>query len=92
MTTGRQTPRSEGREAADASASWKAKAERGSAWLIHLIAWLARAVGRPVCRALLYPIACYFVVADGTARRASREFLGRAYGRPAGWADVFAHI
>ena len=55
--------------------SWKAKAERGSAWLIHLIAWLARAAGRPCCRALLYPIVLYFVLTDATARRASREFF-----------------
>jgi predicted LPLAT superfamily acyltransferase len=72
--------------------SWKAKAERGSAWLIHLIAWLARAAGRPCCRALLYPIVLYFVVSDGTARHASREFLGAAYGRPARIADVFGHL
>jgi predicted LPLAT superfamily acyltransferase len=72
--------------------SWKAKAERGSAWLIHLIAWLARAIGRPCCRALLYPIVFYFVVTDGTARRASREFLSAARNRPARWVDVFEHI
>ncbi len=72
--------------------SWKAKAERGSAWLIHFIAWLARAIGRPSCRALLYPIVFYFVVTDATARRASREFLSAAHGRPARWIDVFRHI
>lgn len=71
---------------------WKSKAERGSAWLMHLIVWLARSVGRPFCRALLYPIVFYFVVADGTARRASREFLGVALGRRARWGDVFAHL
>jgi predicted LPLAT superfamily acyltransferase len=71
---------------------WHAKAERGSASLIHLIAWLARSVGRPFCRALLYPIVLYFVVTDGVARRASREFLGVAQGRRARWADVFAHL
>ena len=57
--------------------SWKAKAERAASPLIHLIAWLARAAGRPLCRALLYPIVLYFVVTDRTARRASREFLER---------------
>jgi predicted LPLAT superfamily acyltransferase len=72
--------------------TWKAKAERGSAGLIHLIAWLARIAGRPLCRALLCPIAFYFVVTDRTARRASREFLSRALGRPAGVRDVFAHL
>lgn len=72
--------------------SWKAKGERGSAWLIHLIAWLARAIGRPCCRALLYPIVLYFVVTDATARRASREFLSAAYGRPGRWIDAFRHL
>jgi len=71
---------------------WKAKAERGSAWLIRLIGWLARTVGRPFCRALLYPIVLYFVVTDAVARRGSAEFLSAAYGRRARWTDVFAHI
>ena len=49
---------------------WTEKAERGSAWLIRLIVWLARTCGRPLCRALLYPIVLYFVLTDphGTAR------------------------
>jgi predicted LPLAT superfamily acyltransferase len=72
--------------------SWKAKAERGSAWLIHLIAFLARAIGRRCCRVLLYPIVFYFVVTDATARRASREFLGAVHGRRGRWLDVFRHI
>jgi predicted LPLAT superfamily acyltransferase len=72
--------------------SWKAKAERGSAWLIRLIAWLARTIGRPCCRVLLYPIVLYFVLTDATARRASQEFLGAAYGRRGRWIDVFRHL
>ncbi|MEO5882797.1 MAG: acyl-CoA synthetase, partial [Caldimonas sp.] len=87
-----ETPRLGDEEPGAAGTGWKAKAERGSAALIHLIAWLARAVGRPACRLLLYPIVLYFFVTDGTARRASREFLTRAEARPARWSDVFAHI
>lgn len=71
---------------------WTDKPERGSAWLIRLIAWLARTAGRPLCRGLLYPIVFYFMVTDGTARRASAEFLQAVRGRPAGWKEVFAHI
>lgn len=71
---------------------WKDKAERGSAWMIRLGVWLARHAGRTTCRALLYPIVAYFVLTDGVARRASREFLAAARGRRAGWAAVFAHI
>jgi hypothetical protein len=72
--------------------AWTAKAERGSAWLIRLIVWIARTGGRPVCRLLLYPITLYFVLTDRTARQASAEFLQAAGGRPARWRDVFRHI
>jgi predicted LPLAT superfamily acyltransferase len=72
--------------------AWTGKAERGSAWLIRLIAWLARIAGRPACRLLLYPIVLYFVVTDLPARRGSVEFLTAALGRRARLTDVFAHI
>ncbi|MEJ6022744.1 LpxL/LpxP family acyltransferase [Ramlibacter sp. PS4R-6] len=71
---------------------WSDKAERGSVWLMRLIVWLARAGGRPLCRALLFPIVAYFVVTDATARRASSDFLSAVYGRPARLRDVFRHI
>jgi len=73
-------------------AHWTDKAERGSTALIALIVWLARRAGRPLCRALLYPIVGYFMLTDHTARAASREFLTAVHGRPARWPDVFAHI
>src|SRR4051812_42950619 len=76
----------------DCMKQWTAKAERGSACLIQLIAWLARVVGRPLCRALLYPIVLYFVITDATARRGSAEFLTAVRGQPARLRDVFAHI
>lgn len=71
---------------------WTDKAEGGSAWLIRLIAWIARTGGRPLCRALLYPIVLYFVLADRTVRRASAEFLQAVRGRPARWREIFAHV
>jgi predicted LPLAT superfamily acyltransferase len=71
---------------------WTDKAERGSAWLIAVIVWLARTSGRPLCRGLLYPIVLYFLVSDRTARRASAEFLQAVRNRPARWHEVFAHI
>lgn len=71
---------------------WTEKAERGSAWLIALIAWLARNAGRPLCRGLLYPIVLYFVLTDRTARRASIEFLLAARGNPPSYREVFAHV
>jgi predicted LPLAT superfamily acyltransferase len=71
---------------------WKDKAERGSDWLIRLIVWLARRFGRSFCRALLYPVVLYFMIADRTARQSSAEFLQRVHSRPARWRQVFAHF
>jgi predicted LPLAT superfamily acyltransferase len=65
--------------------------ERGSQLLIRLIAWLALRLGRPLARLLLYPICGYFVLFGGEARRASREYLTRLFGRPARNREVFAH-
>ena len=72
--------------------AWTQKAERGSAFLIRLIVWLARTAGRPVCRALLYPIVFYFMLTDGVARRASAQFLQAVHQRPAAWRESFAHV
>ena len=72
--------------------TWSAKAERGSASLIKLLAWLAHKAGRPSCRMLLYPIVLYFMLTDRLARNASAEFLQLAQGRTARTSEVFAHI
>jgi predicted LPLAT superfamily acyltransferase len=54
--------------------------------------FLSLRVGRPVGRALLYPIALYFIVFASSARRASAQFLTIALGRPPTWRDVFRHF
>ena len=71
---------------------WTHKRERGSAWLIHVVVWLARRIGRSLCRALLYPIVLYFFFTDSVARRSSAEFLQAVHGRTVRWYEVFAHI
>ena len=71
---------------------WTDKGERGSAWLIHVVVWLARSTGRTACRLLLYPIVMYFLLTDRTARTSSADFLQTVRGRKAGWRNVFAHI
>jgi predicted LPLAT superfamily acyltransferase len=71
---------------------WTDKAEGGSAWLIRALVWLARSGGRPLCRALLFPIVLYFALAHRTARRASAEFLQAVQGRPAHWRQIFSHL
>ena len=71
---------------------WTDKGERGSAWLIHVVVWLARSAGRTACRLLLYPIVLYFLLTDRTARTSSADFLQTVYGRKTGWRDEFAHL
>lgn len=73
------------------SATWTQQPERGSAILLRLAVWLVLALGRPVGRALLYPISAYFFLFSGHARRASCRYLERALGRAPSWAESFRH-
>jgi len=73
------------------SRQWMGQAERGSMFLIRLIARITLRLGRPAGRLLLYPITLYFVLFSGKARRASRDFLCRALNRPVGMRDIFHH-
>lgn len=70
---------------------WLRQSERGSPWLIRLIVWITRHIGRPAGRLLLYPISGYFLLFSGPARRASRRFLGRVLGRPPRPGELFHH-
>lgn len=72
-------------------ASWQEQPERGSRLLMRFIAWLSLSVGRPVGRALLYPICAYFFVFSKTARESSREYLSTLLGRRATLWQVFRH-
>ncbi len=73
------------------SGHWAKQRERGTVFTLKLISRIALAFGRRFSRALLYPICLYFVLTGHASRRASRQYLGRALGRPAGWRDVFRH-
>ena len=74
------------------SGPWRDRRERGSNGAIRLIIWLAIHVGRGLCRVLLVPICAYFFVTAPQSRRASQDFLGRAFGRAATWRDTFTHL
>ena len=41
--------------------AWKAQQERGNRRMIRLMAWVALSWGRPVARALLFPICLYYL-------------------------------
>lgn len=56
---------------------WTEQPEAGSTRLMQLMARIALGAGRPLARALLWPIAAYFWLAMPRARRASRDYLQR---------------
>lgn len=67
------------------SRHWATQRERGSVFAMKLITWIAFTFGRGVSRALLYPVCLYFVLFARAGVRASRQYLGRVFGRPATW-------
>jgi predicted LPLAT superfamily acyltransferase len=77
---------------AGAKTDWATEPERSHMWALTLIRWIATGAGRTLTRLLLHPIALYFVLANGKARRASKDYLARALKRPATLADVYRHV
>jgi predicted LPLAT superfamily acyltransferase len=73
------------------STAWQQHRERGSVFSLKLISWLALTLGRPAGRLLLYPICVYFIIFSRGGRRASYQYLGQVFGRPATLAEVFRH-
>lgn len=80
------------REQPRAPRHWSRQQERGSLILLRLMIWIAFHLGWPIARAMLVGIAGYFFATSARSRAASREFLLRARGQPAGAWDVFRHI
>jgi predicted LPLAT superfamily acyltransferase len=58
-------------------ATWASTAERGSIGALRAMAWFYRRLGRSLSVTLLTPIAAYFLLRDGTSRRASLQYLRR---------------
>ncbi|MEO7854573.1 MAG: acyl-CoA synthetase [Rubrivivax sp.] len=71
---------------------WSTTRERSSQWVLRLMAWIATTLGRRVARAVLHPIALYFVLFAPGPRQQSARYLQRALGRPARLADVYRHV
>lgn len=73
-------------------AAWLTQRERGAIAGIRVMFWMATALGRGVVRQFVRLIAFWYFAFDRRARAASREFLSRAYGRPATVREVYGHI
>jgi predicted LPLAT superfamily acyltransferase len=74
------------------AAEWVRHRERGSLWLLKIMAFLSLRLGRGLSRIILYGIAAYFFLFGPTARRHSRRYLRRALGREATARDRFVQI
>jgi predicted LPLAT superfamily acyltransferase len=63
----------------DAPPHWSSLAERGAYWGLCILAGFYRVTGRYGCMVAVFPIALYFNLTGAEQRRASREFLRRAF-------------
>ncbi len=72
--------------------SWASQPERGGAGATRAALWLALRGGRVAAPALVWLGTGWFLMVSGVARRASRDYLRRALGRPVGLAEVARHF
>lgn len=72
--------------------SWERARERSAPWLIGLLVWIARSLGRRAALAVLWPVTLYFFATAATARRASRELLRAALPQPPRGYASFRHF
>jgi predicted LPLAT superfamily acyltransferase len=75
-----------------AAAGWAGERERSNRWVLRLMRWIAIGAGRNAARALLHPIALYYLMANAKARRASQQYFARVLDRPVRLADTYRHI
>jgi predicted LPLAT superfamily acyltransferase len=71
---------------------WKSLPERGNAFGLSLVAWIATHLGRNVAWAILWPIVLFFLATGRSARNASRDYLRRVLGRRPRPAEVLRHF
>ena len=74
------------------AAEWVRRRERGSIWLLRLMALLSLRLGRRAGRLVLYFIAAYFFLFAPQARRASLAYLRRVLGRRPTAQDRFRQL
>jgi predicted LPLAT superfamily acyltransferase len=73
-------------------AAWLQRRERSNMPMLRLMSWISLQLGRRVARSVLHLVALYFMLFSPASRRASRDYLSRVLGRPAGWRDLYRHF
>ena len=71
---------------------WAKLGERGAYWGLRFCAAAYRIAGPRLCRLVMAPIVLYFLLTGTEQRRASRDFLTRALGRPPTFAEIYRHF
>ncbi|GGC66029.1 acyltransferase [Siccirubricoccus deserti] len=69
--------------------AWRQMPERGNTFWLRFMIGVGRGLGWHAGHALLYPITAYFLAFSPRQRQAARQYLGRALGRPARFADLW---
>ena len=82
---------------ASTATHWAGFGERGMYWGLQGSAWAYRLLGRRGCMTMLAPVVLYFYLTGGNRRRASLDFLRRAFAaggrsQPPGWWDGYRHF
>lgn len=72
--------------------NWTERPERGSLFMLRLITWVSLRLGRRVGRFALYLVAGYFLLLAPDARRASRAYLSRVFGRSPRIWHIYHHF
>lgn len=72
--------------------AWAHTPERSNRLMLRVMTWISLRLGRRAARGVLHLIAAYFLLFAPASRRASRNYLGRALGRPARWRDLYQHF
>ncbi|MSP01566.1 MAG: hypothetical protein EXR07_11045 [Acetobacteraceae bacterium] len=71
---------------------WARERERGSSSLLRAMVWVALSLSQVFAEALLVPITAWFLATSPASRAASRDYLGRALGRPVRMTDIARHF
>ena len=71
---------------------WTRERERGSLFMLRVMSWISRRLGRRVARVVLHGIVVYFLLFAPRARAPMRAYLRRALGREPGMADLYRHL
>lgn len=73
-------------------AQWHGLRELGSVRGLTFLYWVHCRLGRLPFRLALYPVVLWYLLLKPVPRRASKEFLDRALGRPARFKDQLRHF